>query len=372
MLALVLMLARIEVQEGVFVDARHVPVALIGLFEGWPAGLLASVIPAVYRLSRGGAGAWPGAIGVIGAGLLGGLAYVWARRAGEVAGRHALGLSLAVFVTTVATFIAAGPYARALLERVWPELFVIHVVGIALTARLLRDVAARARLEAEQQRFRAVLDEASDAIWIVDAATSRVVDVNRRECELSGYWREGMIGHDLRDFWPKEPPQRARHEAALAEALARGQARTESLPYRKRSGEIVSVDAVHRVVEHEGRRYVIVVYREASDREIAESARREAAELRAAALMARTAAHEINNPLAVIMGSLDLLRRRAAAGSPEAKWGQQALESVERVRDIVARMSQIVRMATITTPPGNLPPILDLKKSSEGPSREEP
>src|SRR5206468_5310609 len=34
-----------------------VPVALIGLLEGWPAGVLAAALPAVYRVWLGGAGA---------------------------------------------------------------------------------------------------------------------------------------------------------------------------------------------------------------------------------------------------------------------------------------------------------------------------
>ena len=39
--ALGLALARIEVGPGVYFDARNVPIALIALFEGWPAALIA-------------------------------------------------------------------------------------------------------------------------------------------------------------------------------------------------------------------------------------------------------------------------------------------------------------------------------------------
>src|SRR5262249_61420493 len=47
---------------GVIVDARNVPVALIALFDGWPAGLLAAVVCAGFRFAWGGPGA-PGGAG---------------------------------------------------------------------------------------------------------------------------------------------------------------------------------------------------------------------------------------------------------------------------------------------------------------------
>jgi len=42
-LAVVLMISRIKTVEGVFVDGRVVPVAIIGLFEGGWAGLIAAL-----------------------------------------------------------------------------------------------------------------------------------------------------------------------------------------------------------------------------------------------------------------------------------------------------------------------------------------
>jgi PAS domain S-box-containing protein len=363
-LSTVLMIARMQLPDGAFIDARSVPVALIGLFEGWPAGLLAAVAPAVYRLSWGGAGALPGAFGLVASGLLGGLARRWAQRDGRVGTLHALGLSLAVALVSAVTFPLAGAYALELLERVWPALLVTNVVGIVATARLMRDVVEQARLRTEQTRFRAIIDEASDAICIVDAETMTIVEVNRRDCELSGHARHEKLGRDVREFWPTEPALRSQREAATARAEASGYARAFGLPYRTRSGQIVPVDGTQRIVEHGGHRYIIVIFREAAEREAAEAARRESAELRAVNLLAGAAAHEINNPLAVIMGSLDLLGRRLTDDSQSSKWLEQAQGAVYRITDIVARMARITRLES--TPPGaELPPILDIHKSSD-------
>jgi PAS domain S-box-containing protein len=363
-LSTVLMISRLQLPDGAFIDARSVPVALIGLFEGWPAGLLAALAPVAYRLSFGGAGAVPGALGLVAAGLLGGLAQRWAQRDGRLGTRHALGLSLAVVVVTVATFAMAGAYAWELLQRVWLALVVTNVVGIVATARLMRDVVEQARLRAEQARFRAIIDEASDAICIVDAETMTAVEVNRRYCELSGYARHEVLGRDVRQFWPTEPELRSQREAATARAEAAGYARAFGLPFRTRPGQIVAMDSTQRIVEHGGRRYIIQIFREAAEREATEVARREAAELRAVNLLAGAAAHEINNPLAVIMGSLDLLGRRLTDDSQSSKWLEQAQAAVYRVTDIVARMARITRLES-TAAGAQLPPILDIQKSSD-------
>ena len=367
LLAVVLMIARIQLTGDVYIDARAVPVALIGLLEGWPAGVLAAALPAVYRVWLGGAGAPAGVLGVVGAALIAGGVHAWARRRGGLALRHAFIVAALVFGWTFATFMLVGPYARELFSRVWFPILVAHVVGVGFTARLLQDVQAQARLTVERERFRAILDEASDAIRILDADTFEIIDVNRRECHLSGYHREELIGRDSRQLWPQDAEPRGRREAAAAEARARGVARGFSVPYRTRTGDIISVDSTNRIVQHEGRRYEIVMFREAGDREAAEAAKRDAVELRAITLLAGAAAHEINNPLAIVVGALSLLEKRLMTGSEEAKRVDQAVGGAERIRDIVARMTHITRVES-TAEFGHLPPILDIKKSSEGTS----
>jgi PAS domain S-box-containing protein len=368
-LTVVLMIARIQVADEIFIDARHVPLALIALFEGWPTGLVAAAPAVLFRLWQGGSGAWPGVAGLVATALLGAAAHAWARRGGAVGTRHALVLSLGVFAVTSATFPLAGAHATGVLARGWMQMLLTCVLGIGIVARLFQDVVEQARLAAERQRFRAVLDEASDAVRILDPDTLRILDCNRRDSEISGYAVHELLGRDAREFWPADPALRARREASLAEARAHGTARAFGQPYRRRSGEIIAVDATRRIVEHARRRYEIVIYRESADREAREASEREAAELRAVTLLAAGAAHEINNPLAVVMGSLGLLGRGLAPATQEARWVEQALEAVRRIRDIVVRMRGITRLE-ITVPEGSLPPILDIVKSAGVPDKE--
>jgi GAF domain-containing protein len=90
-------------------------------------------------------------------------------------------------------------------------------------------------------------------------------------------------------------------------------------------------------------------------------AERRAEALRAATSLTNAAAHEINNPLAVIVGNLELMTRD---GYGDARRRARILTAAKRIEDIVRRMSRITRLANMKTS-GQLPPMLDLRKSSE-------
>ena len=241
MLAVFLMMSRIQVGDGHWIDARAVPLALITLVEGTPAGAIAGGIALARRLWLGGPGALAGGLAVVAVVAAAAAVHAWARREGGVGFRHSLALAVAVYAITWGSFVVLGPRGAAIFAPVWLPVLLLDVVGIGLVARLFGDVVA-------------------------------------------------------------------------------GRA--------------------------------------------AEAARRDAAQLRAVTLLARAAAHEINNPLTAVLGGLGLAARRLTPDSEEGKWIERAREGGERIRDIVARMNRITQVEEAPQI-GALPPILDLKKSSE-------
>ncbi|HEX4995206.1 MAG TPA: LytS/YhcK type 5TM receptor domain-containing protein [Methylomirabilota bacterium] len=357
------MIARIEIAPGIYIDPRAVPVALIGLFEGWPPALLAAAMGCAYRLLIGGDGMWAGVFSLLGTAAVAGLVHVWVRHDGGLRPRHVIGLTAASYVVTFLGFSMLGAWGLALFSRVWTGYAITFAIGIGLVARLFYDVAEQHRLTGEQGRFRAVLDEAADAIRIIDCDSQRIVDVNRADCSLSGYTREELVGRLRRDFWPEGPEFRLAQEASLAETYAAGFLETRGSPFRTRGGAVVPVDTTQRIVEFEGRRYEIVMWHEAGPRIAAETADRETAELRAATLLARAAAHEINNPLAVVLGYLQLMGSRMAPETKEAGWIRQMTDACGRIRDAVGRFNSITKIEA-TTPIGGAPPMLDTARSS--------
>jgi len=84
--------------------------------------------------------------------------------------------------------------------------------------------------------------------------------------------------------------------------------------------------------------------------------------LRAVTRLANAAAHEINNPLAIIVGHAQILADRP--GVAERHRFDRILAAAARIGEIVGHMTQITRLEDLDTAP-NLPPMLDLRRSSE-------
>jgi signal transduction histidine kinase len=84
--------------------------------------------------------------------------------------------------------------------------------------------------------------------------------------------------------------------------------------------------------------------------------------------LANAAAHEINNPLTAVMGYLQLLAQEMRANDSVLVKLTEALEAGERIQEIVARMQHMTRLHMADKAP-NLPPMLDIRESSEDPDR---
>jgi PAS domain S-box-containing protein len=285
-------------------------------------------------------------------------------RRGRVRIAHSCALGVATFLATLLGYSMLGREWLQKFMQTWPHFLIAYVGGIGVLAQLFRDVAEREQLWAGQRRFRALLDEASEAIRIVEPVSQRIIETNRADCGLSGMTRGNLLGRDAREFWPDDPEGRARWESLGAAAASAGVATGFGLPYRAFGGATRSVDLTIRRVVHDRLTYDIVIFRDAGPREALDAARREVLDLRAITLVANAAAHEINNPLTVIVGSVELLQRRLGPETVEAKWIDRAIESSQRIREIIARMTRITRVEASGSFP-TVPAMLDIRRSSD-------
>jgi signal transduction histidine kinase len=150
--AIVLMISRIHVGDDQFVDARAIPIALVALVEGGPAGVLAAAMAAGYRVGGiGGSGTLAGVLGIAATAAAAIAVRGWARRDGGVGLRHSLVLSLVVWLLTGASFLLLGRHGVQMLGPVWLPLLYLNVVGIGLVARLFAAVVAAQATEAARR-----------------------------------------------------------------------------------------------------------------------------------------------------------------------------------------------------------------------------
>jgi PAS domain-containing protein len=193
-LALVSLGYNTQVRPGVIVDARGAVIAAATVFGGAPVGALVAGAAAIYRIILGGAGTWAGVAGSpsissspspsAGFSLRG---VTWRDSPWPFVGAGA-----AAAAGEASSLLAVPPWseALALFRNVAPTLALVQLVTTVLIGGLGRLLWERRKDGLERaalaQRYALLAKYASDAIVLADAS-GRILEANRRACQLYGY-----------------------------------------------------------------------------------------------------------------------------------------------------------------------------------------
>jgi DNA-binding response OmpR family regulator len=101
----------------------------------------------------------------------------------------------------------------------------------------------------------------------------------------------------------------------------------------------------------------------AFERADGERARREMAALRAVHSLSLAASHEINNPLAIVMGYLQLIERSAGTDATLLRRIASMKDAAVRIRDVITFMGRVETLSTRGDWEG-LPAMLDIARSA--------
>jgi PAS domain S-box-containing protein len=138
------------------------------------------------------------------------------------------------------------------------------------------DVTERKRaqeaLRESETRFRTFVDHAGDALFVYDLEQQTVVDVNRSACESLGYTRQELIGQTPLAFHLDS--YQAEMES-VAERAAAGETVFDTHWHRRRDGTVFPVEVHTSLISYDGRRFLLMVARDITDRLRAEEAVRQ-------------------------------------------------------------------------------------------------
>ncbi len=119
------------------------------------------------------------------------------------------------------------------------------------TAAIQREAYYRKKAEEaareREARFRRLFEHSNDAI-IIHTAMGKILDVNQRACQLTGYERKALLDIPLAAIHPEE--DRARGKAASEQTMREGHIRFENR-IRTAQGAVIDVDISARVIDRE-------------------------------------------------------------------------------------------------------------------------
>ena len=253
----------------------------------------------------------------------------------------------------------------------------LMVLVLALMAasfdRRLATMAARegVALAANRERFRRLWESTPLPLYALDGAGA-VVDVSDAWLRLAGRDREAVLGRPLSSFLEGDSVEACRRD--LEALLATGGTLEAEYRLVTREGAVLDVASSARVEEggdDEGRR-VIGGLADVTGRRQAEEALRQAQKIEAIGHLTGGVAHDFNNLLAVVIGNLDLLRKRLPDDPKAVRLLEGAAQGARRGAALTQRMLSFARKQELRPGPVDVHELVrgmaDLIGKSVGPS----
>jgi len=212
--------------------------------------------------------------------------------------------------------------------------FVAQAAVAIDNARLFAETQERRRAaEAAEARYRELFDRNLAGVFRT-TLNGRPLDCNEALVRILGYRsRDDVLALRVDDLYV-DPYDGARVEFPRRAGERLGNV---ELRWRRADGTPISVLVNVAAIESGEGTVLEGIIVDITDRERAAAAEREAEALRAVAKLANAAAHEINNPLAVILAHLDLLAKRADADAEMMQRIDRARSSCRRISEMITR-----------------------------------
>jgi len=224
----------------------------------------------------------------------------------------------------------------------------------------VRDISERktaeARIARSEQKFRAIFENAHDAIFLI-AADSSYVDCNPAATELFRCAKEDILAKNPQFFSPPVQPGGCNTMDKAREIIAdvlRGDPQCFEWRHRRSDGSDFDCVVVLSRFELDGEPMLMAIVRDISQRKSLEDQLHHAQKMEAVGQLAGGVAHDFNNMLTAIIGFTDLVSMKLPANDPSRKYVEQIMSAAKRAADLTQGLLSFSRKEIMTPKPEDL------------------
>jgi len=243
---------------------------------------------------------------------------------------------------------------RISIYKGWAYVLVTAVLVYGLVHQAMRRRAAiQADLHESEARFRAIFDGVNDTIFVHDANTGDILEVNARMTEMYGYPRDDLPQLTAADFSVNTPPYSVNEIREWVQRAQRGEAPIFEWVGKHRDGHLFWIEIAMRHLRIAGRDCILVLARDIDERKRAEAEIRNLNDTLERRVADRTAdleranqemrtfsysiSHDLRAPLRAINGYVHLL-----LDSDNEQLSAEGRDHGSRIMRNVTRMAQLI------------------------------
>jgi PAS domain S-box-containing protein len=224
----------------------------------------------------------------------------------------------------------------------------IHNLTSSFNRMLVHLKASEARLRESEEKYHFLFDNGPSPIFVIDAETTMILDVNARSEEEYQFSREELLGMSFADLGLDR--DRAKTVSRLQQLFSTEVTLLPVIQHRRRDGSLFMVNYQASVTKYRNRPAIIAAVWDVTERLEKHAMLIQAGKMATLGEMATGIAHELNQPLNVIRLGCDYLTKTRKTGrTPSAddleNITKELTASVDRAAKIINHLRQFGRRA---------------------------